>query len=104
MAGPHLFVEPAASLLKALAQGRLLLAHRLHLPFRGDALAVGLLPLLLELLVLAGQLAQLLAHGLQLLLAELGLAQLLLAPSQPLLELWPRPSRVLINSFHSLGL
>ncbi len=49
-------------------------------------MAVCLLPLLLELLVLAGQLAQLLAHGLQLLLPLLGLTQLLLAVSQPLLQ------------------
>ncbi len=83
---PHLFVEPAAPLLEALAQSRLLLAHRLHLPLQSDALAVGLLPLLLELLVLAGQLAQLLAHGLQLLLPLLGLTQLLLATGQPLLQ------------------
>ena len=81
----HLLVEPAAPLLQALAQGRFLLAHPFT-SFQGDALAVGLLPLLLELLVLAGQLTQLLAHGLQLLLPLLGLAQLLLAADQPLLQ------------------
>ena len=79
-------VFPGVLMLEALAQGCLLLAHPLHFPFQRDALAVGLLPLLVKLLVLGRQLAQLLTHPLQLLLTELGLTQLLLALGQPLLQ------------------
>ncbi len=82
----HLLVEAVGALLKALAQGRLLLAHPLYFPFQRDALAIGLLPLLVKLLVLGSQLAQLLTHPLQLLLAKLGLTQQLLALGQPLLQ------------------
>ena len=82
----HLLVEAVGALFEALAQGRLLLAHPLHFPFQRDALAIGLLPLLVKLLVLGSQLAQLLTHPLQLLLTKLGLTQLLLALGQPLLQ------------------
>ncbi len=82
----HLLIETVAPLFESLAQGRLLLAHPLHFPFQRDALAIGLLPLLVKLLVLGSQLAQLLTHPLQLLLAKLGLTQLLLALGQPLLQ------------------
>ncbi len=82
----HLLIEAVGTLFEALAQGRLLLANPLYFPFQRDALAIGLLPLLVKLLVLGSQLAQLLTHPLQLLLAELGLTQQLLALGQPLLQ------------------
>ncbi|MNZ76050.1 hypothetical protein D3C78_945450 [compost metagenome] len=84
--GPHLLIETGLTLCQALTQGCLLFGQCLQLGLPLNLLPLRLLPLLLKLLMAGGQLAQLLAHGLQLLLAELGLTQLLLALGQPMLQ------------------
>ena len=91
-AGPHLLVEPAAPPAQALARGRFLLAPPSP-PFWGVRWRSASCHLLLELLVLAGQLARLLARPAAA-APPAGSRQLLLAAGRPLLpDSGPRPSR-----------